>query len=695
MDTGSQEAIKPSIQNEDSNPVNFSVPTTSNQSENSVAKRAKIESTPLQTVKVEGHLPLASNETKLNVATSVVNPATSTIVEQSKTFQSLPVIKHDINNNISTSISSAKVVVPNTTSSLVNTDSSIKVEKKLVSPITQRFIPAATKSINTLPPPKEHRLVLLYDTPRYYHIIMQLKELREMPNSIVTVIELSDIDKVVTDEYISKIKFDHLNICIEYNDEFERNLQRFIKFMEDNPKKFQEVGDIGYHIHFAPGRKWKDYQEVEVEQYKKFLEVLGGVAGDKISHCSIINKYDMDTVYLTEKNELAKLGQEIQEDISRWKNLKVLDYGESSIRFLPGVKLPDSLEVLNIGGGYALETLTGFKMPPKLRTLLAGQGSVHNIDNIQFPDSLERLELEDNKIYFLNYAEFPSTLKHLDISQNRIESLRGVVFPNRLTSLNIGFNPIDSIKGVKFPETLIHLEVSNIPNESMTGVKFPDSLQVLNLQTSMTSTRGLKLPPYVKTLILAGNGVNSINPLKLSNTIEVLYLNDNNIKTLNKVVFPSSLRELYLGDNLLTTLKNVNFPPSLEILDLDNDPDSEDHDKYITTLKDVIFPPNLKVLKLGYHAIKVVEGIELPTTLTTLSLSYNDLRVIRNVRFGNQLKLLDLSGNPELSSLDNLMIPDSLTELRISAEQVNNLPSYIVERANQKQLLIKKSIVQK
>ncbi|KAK6456719.1 uncharacterized protein RJT20DRAFT_126764 [Scheffersomyces xylosifermentans] len=568
--------------------------------------------------------------------------------------------------------------------------------------VPQPNVPTTVAANSSIPPPrnalpqqsfpKERRLVLLYDKPRYYHIIMQLKELREMPDNLVTVVELCDIDSLLNDKILSTIKFDHLNICIEYNDEFEHNLKRFIDFFEKHPEKIQEVGDIGYHIHFAPGKKWKDYKEFEVKEYIRFLQILHKVAGDKVVHCSVINKYDMDTVYITERNELAKLGQEIQEDIENWKNLKVLDYGESSIRFLPGVKLPDSLEVLNIGGGYALETLTGFKMPPKLRTLLAGQGAVHSIDNIVFPSTLENLGLEDNKIYFLNYVEFPETLKHLDVSQNRIESLRGVNFPKGLISLNLGFNPIDSIKSVKFPESLQYLEVSNIPNESMTGVKFPDHLDVLNLQSSMTTTRGLKLPPYVKTLILAGNGVNSINPLKLPNSVEILYLNDNNIKTLNKVQFPTNLRELYLGDNMITTLKNVTLPPTLEVLDFENDPDTEEHDKFITTLKDVVFPPNLKVLKLGYHAIKIIEAVDFPYSLTSLGLSYNDLKLIRGVRFGNNLKLLDLSGNHELTSIDNLILPESLSELRVPPELVPNLPAYIIERANKKQLLIKKSI---
>jgi len=555
---------------------------------------------------------------------------------------------------------------------------------------------ASSHQASTLPianAPKKNRLVILYDKLRYYHLIMHLSELRRNIHENLIIIELPQIQKLIEDPYVSKVAYDFLNISIEYNVDFEQNLKKLSDFMEKHSNVIKKIPDISYHVHFAPDKKWKtDYSSEEKQQYRRFLDVLNKTASENVRQCSVINKYDMDTVYLTEKEDLETLGEEIQLDVAYWKNLKIFDYGESSIRFLPGVKFPDTLEILNIGGGYALETLTGFKMPPKLKTLLAGQGALYTIDNVSFPASLERLELSDNKIYFLTYVEFPPNLQHLDVSQNRIESLRGVNFPRSLISLNLGYNPIDSIKGVRFPEGLKYLDVGNIPNESMTGVKFPDLLINLNLQASMTNTRGLKLPPGLLHLSLCDNGVNSINPLKLPNSITVLYLNNNNIKTLNKVQFPTNLRELYLGNNMITTFKNVQFPPTLEVLDMEMDPEYDEQEKHITTLKDVIFPPNLKVLKLGYHSIKLVEAIEFPYSLVTLSLPYNEIKVIRNVRFGNNLKTLDLSGNKELTNIDHLAIPESVSELRIPPELVENLPAYIIERANKKQLLLKQSL---
>ncbi|KAG7662360.1 uncharacterized protein J8A68_004131 [[Candida] subhashii] len=583
-----------------------------------------------------------------------------------------------------------------------NTSSAAATANFNVTPLAKPLVTpnSGPNNITTSLPPltplpevkKINRLVLLHDKPKYYHTIMQLKSLRELPNNFVTVLEIGTIDKVLKETTISAVKFDHFHMNIEYNEHFQANLNKFIAFLKKNQKMIDEVGDLAYHIHFEPGKKWVEYKRSEVKAYYNFLDAIRDAGADKVVQCSIVNKYDMDTVYMTEKEELTKLGNEIQQDIEYWKNLKILDYGESSIRVLPGVKLPDSLEVLNIGGGYALETLTGFKMPPKLNTLLAGQGAIHTIDNVDFPSSLERLSIEDNKIYFLNYVEFPPSLKHLDVSQNRIETLRGVEFPRGLESLNLGFNPIESIRGIRLPTGLKELEISNIPNESMTGVKFPDHLEVLNLQSSMTNTRGLKLPQHLKVLVLTGNGVNSINPLKLPNTIEVLYLNQNNIKTLNKVQLPSRLRELYLGENMITTLKNVTFPSTLELLDLEGDSDQAfASDKLITTLKDVVLPPNLKILKLGYHSIKSIESYEFPVSLRFLSLAYNELKQIRNLKFGNHLKTLDLSGNPELLSLDNVIIPESVTELRVSPQLIDNLPGYVIERANRHRLIIKKS----
>lgn len=535
---------------------------------------------------------------------------------------------------------------------------------------------------------KRNRLVIIYDKPRFPYMKIQLEDYRNSRHDVSTIVELGSIETIVEDAEISKKDFFYFNFCLEYNDEFQRNLRKMADFIDANSKVFQKVAEIGYHFMFDSTKKWSDYSVEEKVEYKHFLDTLSKVAGDKVVQCSVINKYEINTVYLTEKDDLAKLGQEIQDDIQHWKNLRVFDYGENCIRFLPGVRFPDSLETINIGGGYSLETLTGFKMPSKLKVLVASNGAITSLDNINFPYTLERLNLLGNKIYFLNYVEFPPRLVNLDLSQNRIDSLRGVNFPRSLKSLSLSHNPIECIKGAKFHEGMEYLDLSCIPNESMTGVKFPDLLVSLNLQQSMTNTRGLKLPPYLKKVNLGFNGVNSINPLKLPNTLESLYLANNNIKTLNKVQFPTALKELYLGNNMITTLKNVQFPHGLEVLDFEMVPELDETEKHITTLKDVVFPPNLKVLKLGYHSIKAIEAMEFPPSLISLSLMYNELKVLRNVRFGTNLKILDLSGNQELTNIDYLLIPESVVDLRIPAQLVESLPAYIVERANRRQMVI-------
>ncbi|KAG7192505.1 uncharacterized protein KQ657_001600 [Scheffersomyces spartinae] len=545
----------------------------------------------------------------------------------------------------------------------------------------------STPLSSTAPPtPKISRLVILYDTPKYQHMKTQIEDFKLFPHTSLKVVLLSDLDLLQKDPY------DWLNLCIEYNDEFSGNLKKISEFIDTNKEYIKSFKEIGYHFQFDSRKKWPDdYTEFDKDEYSSFINILKSTVADKVVHCSIINKFEINTIYLTNKDDLEKLGHEIQSDIDSWKNLRLFDYGDNCIRFFPGVKFPDTLELMNIGGGYALETLAGFKMPPKLKVLIASHGSITNIDNIQFPSTLETLELVENKLYFINHVEFPMKLEKLDLSNNRIDNLRGIEFPKNLKQLSLSMNPIDSIKGIKFPNHLEYLDISCVPNESMTGVKFPDSLVALNLQESMITTRGLKLPPFLKEVNLGDNGVNSINPLKLPDSIEKLWLTNNNIKTLNKVQFPRTLKELYLGNNMITTLKNVLFPKTLQLLDMEMDPEFDEHDKHLTTLKDVVFPINLKHLNLGYHSIKSVESIEFPYHLETLSLRYNELKVFRNNKFGPYLKKLDLSGNQDLISLDHILLPDALVDLRVPNQLVDKLPGYIIERANSKKLVITKS----
>lgn len=522
------------------------------------------------------------------------------------------------------------------------------------------------------------RLILLYDKPRYTPIKTQLHHLQLQNPDIL---EFKDFPSFPQLNFSTK-PYDILTICIEYNDEFEANLRTINDFLTTNEPFVNNVAELTYHITFDGNKKWSEYPEYEKAEYFQFLSLIGNKFGPKVNQVSIINKYDVNTIYLTEKHDLTTLGEQIQTDINNYPNLKILDYSNNCLRFFPGVKFPDTLEVMNISGSYSIETLSGFKMPSLLKQLVATNNCITSIDNIQFPHDLEVLNLMDNRIYFMSYVTLPEKLRVLDLSNNRLDNVRNIDFPAGLEHLSLALNPIDNIKGVRFPEKLQFLDLSCIPNESMTGIKFPDWLISLNLQESMTTTRGLKLPNFLRNLNLSFNGVNSINPLKLPNSITMLNLMNNNIKTLNKVQFPANLTHLYLGNNLITTLKNVIFP-NLEVLDLEMDPHLDDNDKRINTLRDVLLPSSLKVLKLGYQGIKALEGVDL-SSLVELDLSYNDLKVIRNVKF-EALEVLNVSGNEELE-IDQVL--PNVRELIVPGLWV--LPGYMVERANRGEVIIKR-----
>lgn len=520
------------------------------------------------------------------------------------------------------------------------------------------------------------RLIVIYDGTRYQYTQTQIEDLK---GQYTEVTELNDIQK--DKEYY------YLNLCIEYNEDFETILRSYSEIVNDEAwiSKFKE---IGFHITFDSNKQsWNEF-ETEKTEYFTLMDNLKKVKS-KVTQISIIDKYDI-SVASYDNEESQKLVEEIQQDIEPWECLDILDYGNNHMTSLKGIKFPEKLRILNIGGG-SLNTLEDIELPNNLTSLICNNNSITSIDNVKFPPSLKTLNLQGNHLYFLNYVDWPKNLEHLDISNNRIDNIRNIEFPSSLKLLNISFNPIDNLKGCKFPDNLHHLDISFIPNESMTGIKFPDYLYLLNLQQSMTNTRGLKLPNLVKILNLGGNGVNSINPLKLPNSIEYLNLNNNNIKTLNKVIFPSNLKKLFIGNNLITTLKNVVFPQSLDELNIEMDPELIDNDKRISNLKDVIFPSNLEVLNLSYQAIKTIESLEFPLSLKSLDLSFNELKLLRNVDFGN-IRSLNISGNQELIEIDQISIPPTLLMLMIPSQLMGNLPGYIIERANNRELEIMKSL---
>lgn len=482
---------------------------------------------------------------------------------------------------------------------------------------------------------------------------------------------------------------DHVHLCVVYDGSFAATAQQLTQLCSGH-SSIERCTELSLHFDFHGIAPWAEVAPDTKTAYTRFLDGVERFCGLKVVQFLVVAKYDALTAYVAAQEALAQLGAEIQADVARWHRLRVLDYLDNSVRLLPGVKFPDLVQALNLGGGRRLETLAGFKMPARLRVLDLLYNLLTLVDHVQFPATLARLSLRGNRIYFLDYAVFPAGLEALDLSENRLSSLKDVAWPRLLASLLVAHNPIECLKGVRFPESVTDLDVLCMPNESMTGIKFPDGVVRLNLQLLMINTRGLKLPPLVRELNMACDGVNSINPLKLPALLTKLYLAGNNIKTLTKVVFPPHLAELHLANNMLTTLRNVYLPSTLRVLDIQMDPHG-DTDKVLVSLKDMVWPESLTTLHLGYHLLKAVEGITFPPQLEELRLQYNGMRVFRNCRFGSRLRVLDLSGNQELLYLD-VLLPDSLRELLVPAPMLNNLPANLVERANRRELVIRKSV---
>ena len=73
---------------------------------------------------------------------------------------------------------------------------------------------------------KKNRLVIVYDKPRYTHMKMLLEGLQNIKNENIYIIELNSIDSLDSDTRFSSVLYDYLNICVEYNDEFENNMKK-------------------------------------------------------------------------------------------------------------------------------------------------------------------------------------------------------------------------------------------------------------------------------------------------------------------------------------------------------------------------------------------------------------------------------------------------------------------------------------
>ncbi|KAG3162954.1 hypothetical protein PI126_g5767 [Phytophthora idaei] len=203
-----------------------------------------------------------------------------------------------------------------------------------------------------------------------------------------------------------------------------------------------------------------------------------------------------------------------------------------------------------------------FSDMPELRYLQLGlhQRMVRlpPLDGVQAAEltntTLTELNLTDNNIADVRDLQLPETLQQLYLSRNKLTSLEIPESWRHLEVLNVSDNPIANftVEGKDGPRVLI---ARNTSFSSMEDVVFPATLRQLDVSLTPIANWGNFTPPTdLSDLTAQDSSIELLGPANFSacDRSFTMDFSGNNITTIRGVRFPPNLRTLFLNGSSVT-----------------------------------------------------------------------------------------------------------------------------------------------
>ncbi|KAG3254705.1 hypothetical protein PI124_g763 [Phytophthora idaei] len=168
--------------------------------------------------------------------------------------------------------------------------------------------------------------------------------------------------------------------------------------------------------------------------------------------------------------------------------------------------------------------------------------------------TLTELNLTDNNIADVRDLQLPETLQQLYLSRNKLTSLEIPESWRHLEVLNVSDNPIANftVEGKDGPRVLI---ARNTSFSSMEDVVFPATLRQLDVSLTPIANWGNFTPPTdLSDLTAQDSSIELLGPANFSacDRSFTMDFSGNNITTIRGVRFPPNLRTLFLNGSSVT-----------------------------------------------------------------------------------------------------------------------------------------------
>lgn len=312
---------------------------------------------------------------------------------------------------------------------------------------------------------------------------------------------------------------------------------------------------------------------------------------------------------------------------------------------------PQCLMVDNLASVHMCELEVVLALPPVSRIDMARVGVP---EDLVIPSTVRTLALLSSGIHELA-GPFPAGLRVLSLGGNRLNRILSLgQLPESLEELHLGYNDIASLKGFVFPPFLTTLVLAGNCLHTLADAEFPNTVEELVVALNrLESVGGIRWPRALKRLDLGNNILTSVSDLRLPAGVEQVLLSHNAIGKF-LVELPPSTTRLLLDHNLLQC-SSVDWAVIARLGNLIT------LDLLLNRLcgmdwGSVCLPHSVEGLLLGHCGLESLEGILLPAALVVLGIEFNSLSSVHQLHLPGCTREVRLTGNC-IEDLDRWEIP--------------------------------------
>ncbi|MGK7395886.1 MAG: leucine-rich repeat domain-containing protein [Candidatus Cyclobacteriaceae bacterium M3_2C_046] len=443
--------------------------------------------------------------------------------------------------------------------------------------------------------------------------------------------DLDDHREVVTNKnvqaYLKDVDFFFQDVSFEFN-------------VEDISHYVNQQGQVYFRVNLSRVMNGVTLNNDTINSIKRrFIEVNINEAEQDLKIASIY------TTKLSQKEELENWWSSLSYE---WKAVFKRDFAIYDTISFEQLKNIVSIEKIDVSNNKYINDLTGLGKLTELKELDISHTEVDNLIPLRNLTKLEHLNCAYTNISSLDPLKYALNLRNLICNNTQLMSLATAENLVRLEKLHGQNNEINDLTPIK---SLSHLKELNLAETAIVELSALDSLFQLNLlnlaRTYIYSLDPLKSLVNLQELNFSGTHVRSIDSLHQLDNLKIISCNNTPLSNLEAFGKLPSLERIYCDNTLITKSQANQF-----MLENPN---------VLVIFKSDVLLNWWNILsddwKKAFQNLVPINGSPEKEQLAQLA----------------QITSIDISNNPQINSLEPLMVLENLKQLNCAHTGVTDL----------------------